>query len=158
MAALENARVDDAASPAPVAAGSAADDALDARLDGLPLRARRALREARKAIDQQNAAAAAAMLARAEPLAAAHAEYWRLLGVVRHLNRDRDGATAALRRALELQPSDPVILTNLGVALREAGQIDAALATLRRACDLGPDIAATWHNLARTLNAQAQVD
>ncbi|HEY0180573.1 MAG TPA: sulfotransferase [Dokdonella sp.] len=158
MAATDPARADAGAAPAPISAPKPSSEAaLDARLDGLPLRARRLLRDARGAIDQRNADGAATLLARAEPFAASHPEYWRLLGVVRHLHDDIDGALAALRRALELKPSDPVILTNLGVALRESGQIDAALATLRRACDLGPDLAATWHNLARTLNAQANV-
>jgi tetratricopeptide (TPR) repeat protein len=155
MASLENARVDDAAPPSPVTA-AAAVEALDERLEGLVPEARRLLREAREAIDKGRFDIAAQQLARAEATAGEHAEFWRLVGIVRQLRQDRDGAVEALRRALELQPSDPIILTNLGVALRDAGQIDAALATLRRACDLGPNIAATWHNLARTLNREAE--
>jgi len=131
------------------------ESSLEARLDGLPLRARRLLREARKAIEQRNSEAADALLERARPLAAIHPEFLRLLGITRHLQKRFGDAVAALKQALERRPADPVILTNLGTSLREADQIEAALVVLRRACDLAPDFAPAWHNLARTLGSEA---
>jgi len=146
-----------AASPAPVASLSDAS-ALEGRLDGLPLRARRLLRDARKAIEQRDADAADALLERARPLAATHPEYLRLLGITRHLQTRFDDAVAALKQALEQRPSDPIILTNLGTSLREAGQIETALVALRRACDVAPDFAPAWHNLARTMGSEAYAE
>ncbi|MEP7042255.1 MAG: sulfotransferase [Dokdonella sp.] len=149
----------DLASSLPAAATSRTDErSLDARLDGLSLRARRVLRDARKAIEQREPDAADGLVERARPLAATHPEFLRLLGITRHLQKRYDDAISAFRQALERRPSDPIILTNLGTSLREAGQIEAALVALRRACDLAPDFAAAWHNLARTLGSEAYAD
>lgn len=62
-------------------------------------------------------------------------------------------AIAALRRALALQPMDPVSLRNLGQALTAAGQAGAALEPLRgsqRYLALGAgDLARPWRSAAR---------
>ncbi len=153
-------RIDsDLAPPLPAAAVSRTDErALEARLDGVPLRARRLLRDVRKAIEQRSSETAAALIERARPLAPNHPEYLRLLGITRHLQKRYDEAVAAFRQALDLRPADPVILTNLGTSLREAGHIEPALVALRRACDLAPDFAPAWHNLARTFGSEAYAE
>jgi len=128
---------------------------LDTRLDGLPLRARRLLRDVRLSLDRRDAATAEAALARAAPMAGKHVEFLRLLGLTRLLQKRHEDALTALRAAMTLQPADPLILTNLGSALRANGDADLALMTLRRACELAPDLAAGWHNLGQALSAQA---
>jgi len=129
---------------------------LDDRLAGLPIRAMRLLREARRAIEAGHADQADQALQRAQPMIGEHAEFLRLLGVTRHLQKRRTEALAAFRRALELTPSDPLVLTNFGSTLRTSGDHAAAEATLRRACALAPELAAAWYNLGLALSSDSR--
>jgi len=138
------------------AAGAPRSVSVAARLAGLPARTTRLLREAQRAIEARRAAQAEEVLLRAQPACADHPEFLRLLGLTRHLQKRRGEALAALRRALELSPADPLILTNIGSVLRAAGEHAAAEATLRRACSLAPDLAAVWYNLGLALGADAR--
>ena len=137
---------------APARAGVAdAPSRLDERLAALPLRAQRLLRDARRALESNDARQAAALLDRARPFAGEHPEFLRLLGIIRQIEGRTAEAVAALRRALDKAPGDALVLTNLGSALKAAGELDAAIATLRRACELAPDLAAGWFNLGLAL-------
>lgn len=134
-------------------------EALDERLAGLALRARRQLREARQQIDHGRAEVAVQLLARAvasDPRIGEHVEFLRLLGVARHLQMHHDQALGSLRRAAELQPDDALVLTNLGTVLGATGYVEEALEKLRRACDLAPDFPAAWYNLGRGLGRQSR--
>ncbi len=63
---------------------------------------------------------------------------WRNLVVARHRLGDILGTFAALDRALELFPNDPLLWIHRAVLLRGAGRPEDALAALRRAAALTP--------------------
>jgi len=102
---------------------------LDARLEGLTLRARRVLRDARHAIERRDVKAAVEFLDRAKAVAGEHPEYLRFVGMVLHFQHRHDEAVAFLRKALDRRPSDPAILANLTPALREGGCVEEAART-----------------------------
>lgn len=122
------------------------------------MRSQRLLREARSAIESSQPKIADEALDRARSAAGEHPEYLRLLGITRHMQKRRQEAVEALRRASERQPSDALILTNLGSALRGAGQFTEARAALHKACQLAPDLAPGWYNLGRALAAAGRLD
>jgi tetratricopeptide (TPR) repeat protein len=92
-----------------------------------------------------------ALLQRGQSWAGDHPEYLRLFAIARHLQGRPAEAVAALRRAIERQPGDALLLMNLGTALRATGDLEAAAVALRRACEIAPDLAPGWYNLGRTL-------
>jgi Flp pilus assembly protein TadD len=55
--------------------------------------------------------------------------------------KDLDGAIAAFRQAISLDPISAANRTNLGAALQQKGNLDGALATHRRAVQLDPQSA-----------------
>jgi tetratricopeptide (TPR) repeat protein len=136
----------------PRATGDAeAPSQLDARLADLPQRAQRLLRDARRALEARDVRQADALLQRGQSWAGDHPEYLRLFAIARHLQGRPAEAVAALRRAIERQPGDALLLMNLGTALRATGDLEAAAVALRRACEIAPDLAPGWYNLGRTL-------
>ena len=58
-------------------------------------------------------------------------------------------AERALKRALEVQPDNPVALNSLGMRLLETGGAEAAVAYFERATAADPGAAALWMNLAK---------
>ena len=56
-------------------------------------------------------------------------------------------AEAAFQKALELRPSDPLLLTNRAIALNQKGEIEPAVDLLRRALELDPDYPSAHYNL-----------
>lgn len=54
------------------------------------------------------------------------------------MERDFPTAIAERRRAVDANPDDPSLLTDLGVTLGKAGQMEEAVATLERAADANP--------------------
>jgi Flp pilus assembly protein TadD len=58
-----------------------------------------------------------------------------------------DIAITAYRKALEVRPADPAILTRLGLAHSDAGDLTAALDALQRAIDADSAYALAWLNL-----------
>ena len=62
-------------------------------------------------------------------------------------------AVAALARARDLEPANPVAWNNLGVALAAAGRLEEAREAYRRAVALRPDYAKAHQNLGHVLNA-----
>ena len=65
---------------------------------------------------------------------------------------DLDGAVAAFRQALELQPDLVEVFNNLGVALKEQGLIDESLDCCESAMNLRPNDAAIHSNLVYLLS------
>ena len=62
------------------------------------------------------------------------------------------GAVLELRRARELEPSNPQILIELGIALGELKQWSEAIESLKKAISLGPESARAHYNLGVTLD------
>ncbi len=58
---------------------------------------------------------------------------WRRLGVTRQQSGDLDGALAAYRRSLEIEPDAPVALYNIGTVYARKHEIDAAFEWLAKA-------------------------
>jgi len=54
-------------------------------------------------------------------------------------------ALVALRKAAELAPQDPAIISVLAIALHDTGDLEAAIATLDRALSLRPHDDALRH-------------
>jgi serine/threonine-protein kinase len=67
---------------------------------------------------------------------------------------DWEGAEADLRRALELNPRDPVTLGYYGSSLlAERGRLEEGIAALRRGTEIEPLSAEAWFQLGRTYTA-----
>jgi hypothetical protein len=69
-----------------------------------------------------------------------------------------DGAIAAYRRALQINPEFPEVHNNLGAALTEAGRLDEAVAALEAALNLKPDYTQAHRNLGNALTNQARFE
>jgi tetratricopeptide (TPR) repeat protein len=86
-----------------------------------------------------------------------------LLGLIELQTGQLDAGIASLKRAIALNPADPVALGNLANGLREAGAYDEALEAYGRALALKPDFLDAYNNrgiLLRALgrNAEALAD
>jgi tetratricopeptide (TPR) repeat protein len=79
------------------------------------------------------------------------AEAWSDLGAVRRLERDYDGAEAALDKAVELDSQNPLTEYRLGQAELENGKTDAAVRHLKIAMEYTPDDRPTLYALMRAL-------
>ncbi len=79
------------------------------------------------------------------------ARSWLTIGIVR-VDFDAEGATAAFRRAAELDPGYGAAYANLGRMLSHAGDYDGAVAACRRAMELDPSLREAPFNLAAALN------
>ncbi len=73
-----------------------------------------------------------------------------ILGTARLGQLQWSEADAAFRRALELRPQDPLLLTNRAIALNQAGRIDEAVSLLREALAAEPDYPFAHYNLGLT--------
>jgi tetratricopeptide (TPR) repeat protein len=87
-------------------------------------------------------------------LATAHMNLGNLYA--RDLNRPADGVKAH-RRAVELDPADPVCRLNLGNSLKEMGRLKDAEVEYRKACELGPDDFNAQYNLGTILTATSRL-
>lgn len=140
-------------------APSAKDDkAWRARVVGLPSTVIRFLESAAGAISARRLPEAERALVAAMALAPQHVEVLRLQGVLSHLQGRYADAVSLLRRGLEIQPDDAMILNNLGSSLRANDEPNAALEAFARACEIEPGLAAAWYNLGKTLKAQARIE
>lgn len=77
------------------------------------------------------------------------APIWKLLGASLHL-QGKNGLPA-LRRALELQPTDALSHSNLGNALKDIGQFDEAVLCYRRGLQLNSALPGIHYNLGLAL-------
>jgi adenylate cyclase len=110
----------------------------------------------RKAIDEALELAAKAL--EADPLyAGAHACLASIL-MQRMMNRhgsdpeqDQQQARAAIERAVELAPNDPIVLRTLGNVMSYCGQHQKAVGAFRRAVSIAPFDFHSWGRLGRTL-------
>ena len=62
----------------------------------------------------------------------------------------------SLRKALEIQPDQPDMLSNLGMALHSLGNLQEAESHYRRATELNPHFTNAWANLTETLLEQGK--
>jgi tetratricopeptide (TPR) repeat protein len=80
----------------------------------------------------------------------APASVWFDLGLVRQDLRDRGGAAAAYRRALEIKPDYAEAALNLGTVLQDAGDMDGAMRAYAQAYRLLPQ---TFGTIAMALTS-----
>lgn len=73
---------------------------------------------------------------------------WIAAGLAHEEAGDLPQAERAYRRAIRLDPSDPVAQLNLGNVLLARGRVDAAAERFAQAAALDPDSARAWYNLA----------
>ncbi len=137
--------------------------------DESPGRVRSALEESRQAVElapQDPAAAAARAMAlaaddrltpalaearRAVSTDAASAEGHLSLCIILRLRKDNDGALQSCRRAAEILPEDPRVLSALGEALREGGRYSQALEMFGQAIELDHEAMVPQLGAAATL-------
>jgi tetratricopeptide (TPR) repeat protein len=101
------------------------------------------------------AAAACREILRAWP---DHAAAWHLSGVLAYARGDAPGASAALRRAIELEPGVAPYHANLGIACAAQRLWAAALASYERALELDPDQAEVHWYRANVLRETGRID
>ncbi|HSZ83290.1 MAG TPA: tetratricopeptide repeat protein, partial [Polyangia bacterium] len=69
------------------------------------------------------------------------------LGVAKSKTDDRDGAIAALRKAITLRPDDADLHFDLAVVFRRERKTDEAIAEYRLALDRDPKLAKAYYDL-----------
>ncbi|HHN78928.1 MAG TPA: tetratricopeptide repeat protein, partial [Phycisphaerales bacterium] len=90
--------------------------------------------------------------------AANRATAWQYLSSIAASKGDFEGAYAALKAAVDEQPKNAVLLTNLAIADTQRGDWDSAVALFRRAAEASPENPSAWNNLARALQAKGEMD
>ncbi len=85
-----------------------------------------------------------------------HPDAWNALGLVRLRQNQADGALAALRRAVALDPRIATARANLGAALLASGDPDAARAQFEAALRLDPEERSALGNLGLILAQQGR--
>ena len=139
------------------AAGAAAPLRRATRLAPRLTEARLKLAEALAGTERYaEAADALAVALAADPVR--HAGAWNDLGFYRLQSGALPAATAALRRAVALDPRLPTARTNLGTALLAAGDLPAAAAQLEAALRLDPAAVAALGNLGVVRQRQGRTD
>ncbi|MBN8737042.1 MAG: sulfotransferase [Xanthomonadales bacterium] len=117
------------------------------RLEGLDNTAAQQVVATARALALGRADQAAAQLA--PPLSAFpdHPEILRLHAGILSLRGQHSEALAAMRRAVDLRPMDPLYHNTLGTVLGASGDFDGAVRALHRACELQPGLGLAWYNL-----------
>jgi tetratricopeptide (TPR) repeat protein len=80
------------------------------------------------------------------------------LGGALTASKDIDGAIAAYRRAVKLNPSHALAHYNLGILLDARNRLDDAISAYRQAISVKPDFAPAYNNLGFTLQAKQDLD
>jgi serine/threonine-protein kinase len=83
---------------------------------------------------------------------------WTELGLALKDKGDREGAIAAYREAVRLDPSLTVAHLCLGAALYEKGDVEGAIASLQEAIHLNPKMSATHIVLGLALEAKGDLE
>ena len=87
-----------------------------------------------------------------------HSLSWKVLAAVFKQVGEVDGALAANRNAVRLDPNDAEAHGNLGAILIDLEQFEEAEESLRQAIKISPDFAEAHCNLGNTLTALKQFD
>lgn len=87
-----------------------------------------------------------------------HAESRHLLGVLAHQLGRNEEAFEQLQLALQLMPSNPIVLNNAGAVYRALGRLEEARAVYEKGAILKPDYAAAHINLGLVYNAQGKLN
>ncbi len=90
--------------------------------------------------------------------AAHRATAWQYLSSIAASRGDFEGAYAALQAAVDEQPGNAVLLTNLAIADTQRGDWDSAVALFRRAAEASPENPSAWSNLGRALETIGRHD
>jgi tetratricopeptide (TPR) repeat protein len=69
-----------------------------------------------------------------------------------------DEAEASYRQAIELEPAQAVVHSNLGITLKKLGRLDEAEQNLKKAIELQPSYAEAYNNLGITLMELGRLD
>ncbi|MBF0359313.1 MAG: tetratricopeptide repeat protein [Magnetococcales bacterium] len=75
-----------------------------------------------------------------------------------HQSGQIDAAIQLYNRALEIQPENSVVLSNLGVALQAQGKLDEAAASCQKAIKFKPDYLEAYSNLGNILQDMCRYD
>jgi tetratricopeptide (TPR) repeat protein len=87
-----------------------------------------------------------------------HADSLHLLGMIEYQAGNHAVAVETIRRAIELNKTQPAYHSNLGTVLQSEGRLDEAAACYRRALDLQPDSPEIHTNLGNIFHAQDKVE
>jgi TolB-like protein/tetratricopeptide (TPR) repeat protein len=109
--------------------------------------------KARSQLNEASVQAASTALRLDPNLASAHLATGLVLQAIR---RDFAAAEPALRRAAELAPQDPAVLSQLATLVQQRGGFDEAEAIARRALAADPLSAEAHHQLARILSSMTR--
>ena len=80
-----------------------------------------------------------------------------LIGVIAHQSGRNDVAVVRIKKAICLNPDNPLYYNNLGAALRETGQQNEALVNYKKALQLKPDYAEAAYNMASVFLVSGQL-
>ncbi|MBP2303071.1 tetratricopeptide repeat protein [Azospirillum picis] len=109
------------------------------------------------ALGDGHAACAASLFAHAAAVCPGHAQaHANRAAALHRLGRSGD-ALAACRRALALQPAEPVLLHNMAALLRECGRGAMAITAFRRLVRLAPHNGAGFHGLLDALRTSGEL-
>lgn len=87
-----------------------------------------------------------------------HADTLHFYGILKHQAGDSDRGVEMIQRAIELEPRNPGMRSNLGNVLKELGQPAAAEAAYRVAVELDENYADGFCNLGVVLRSQKKYD
>ncbi len=83
---------------------------------------------------------------------------WKVLGAVLAMKRQYEAAAPALRRALEVMPTDAETHHNLAIVLHAQARLQEAESSYRRALELKPDYFEAHNNYSNLLQALGRLD
>jgi tetratricopeptide (TPR) repeat protein/radical SAM superfamily enzyme YgiQ (UPF0313 family) len=67
-------------------------------------------------------------------------------------------AISCYRKALEINPGNATVLSNMGVALQTIGRLEEAVTSYQKAISIKPDYADAYYNLGNTLEEQGKLE
>lgn len=85
-----------------------------------------------------------------------HAEALHLLGMIAFQTARSADAAELIRRAVQINPSNPYFHSNLGIALQNQGKLEEAVASYKNALRLKPDFADVYSNMGKAFRDQGK--